>query len=193
MTVTPAIGANAGAYTGDEIAIWIDYNNDFTFASTERVGYVLVGTGWSNQFTFTVPTTAITGAVRMRVRISYSVVAEGGAPIDPCAVASFGETEDYTINILAGGGSGVGIEENTLNAVSIYPNPTENLLNVDLSQVSEEVETVTLIDITGKTIQTISVNAADKVNFDLSSIASGLYYVRIASATNAVMKQVVKN
>jgi PKD repeat protein len=192
MTVTPAIGANAGAYTGDEIAIWIDYNNDFTFASTERVGYVLVGTGWSNQFTFTVPTTAITGAVRMRVRISYSVVAEGGAPIDPCAVASFGETEDYTINILAGGGSGVGIEENTLNAVSIYPNPTESLLNVDLSQVSEEVETVTLIDITGKTIQTISVNAADKVNFDLSSIASGLYYVRIASATNAVMKQVVK-
>ena len=193
MTVIPAIGTSAGAYTGDEIAVWIDYNNDFTFASTERVAYVIVATGWSNQFTFTVPTSAVTGAVRMRARISYSVVADGGAPIDPCAVASFGETEDYTVNIIAGGGSGVGIEENVLNAASIYPNPTADILNVDLSQVSEKVETVSLIDITGKTIQTIAVNAADKVNFDLSSIACGLYYVRIASTTNEIIKQVVKN
>jgi hypothetical protein len=66
-------------------------------------------------------------------------------------------------------------------------------LNVDLSQFSEKVETVSLIDITGKTIQTIAVNAADKVNFDLSSIACGLYYVRIASTTNEIIKQVVKN
>jgi PKD repeat protein len=193
MTVTPAIGANAGAYTGDEIAVWIDYNNDFTFSSTERVAYVLVATGWSNQFTFTVPTTAITGAVRMRVRISYSVVAESGAPIDPCAVATFGETEDYTVNILAGGGSGVGIEENVLNAASIYPNPTTDLLNVDLSQVSEEVQSVSILDVTGKVIQTTAVNASKIVNFDLTAIASGLYYVRIASGTNSVVKQIVKN
>jgi PKD repeat protein len=193
MTVTPAIGANAGAYTGDEIAVWIDYNNDFTFSSTERVAYVLVATGWSNQFTFTVPTTAITGAVRMRVRISYSVVAESGAPIDPCAVATFGETEDYTVNIIAGGGSGVGIEENVLNAASIYPNPTTDLLNVDLSQVSEEVQSVSILDVTGKVIQTTAVNASKIVNFDLTAIASGLYYVRIASGTNSVVKQIVKN
>jgi lysyl endopeptidase len=103
VTVTPAIGTNIGqAYTNDEIAVWIDYNddNDFTDAG-EQVGYVLVAQGWSNQFQFTVPTSATTGAVRMRVRISYSVVAEGGAPIDPCAVATFGETEDYTVNIQA--------------------------------------------------------------------------------------------
>ena len=192
LTVTPAIGANAGAYTGDEIAAWIDYNNDFTFSASERVAYVLVATGWSNQFTFTVPTTATLGAVRMRVRISYSVVANGGAPIDPCASASYGETEDYTINIIDGG-SGVGIEENVLNAVSIYPNPTENILNVDLSKVSEEVQNVSILDVTGKVIQTISVNDSKLVNFDLTAIASGLYYVRISSANNSVVKQVVKN
>lgn len=193
MTVTPAIGANAGAYTGDEIAVWIDYNNDFTFSSTERVAYVLVATGWSNQFTFTVPTTAITGAVRMRVRISYSGAADGGAPIDPCAIAPFGETEDYTINILAGGGSGVGIEENVLNAASIYPNPINEIVTVDLSQVSEEVQTVSILDVTGKVIQTTAVNASKILNFDLTAIASGLYYVRIASASNSIVKQMVKN
>jgi PKD repeat protein len=191
MTVSSAIGTNAGAYNGDEIAVWIDYNNDFTFSSTERVGYVLVASGWSNQFTFTVPTSATTGAVRMRVRISYSVVAEGGAPIDPCAVAAYGETEDYTVNIVDNG-SGVGIEENILDAASIYPNPTDNLLNVDLSQVSEEVQSVSILDVTGKVIQTNAVNTSKLVSFDLSSIASGLYYVRIASASNSVVKQIVK-
>jgi hypothetical protein len=192
MTVSSAIGTNAGAYNGDEIAVWIDYNNDFTFSSTERVGYVLVASGWSNQFTFTVPTSATTGAVRMRVRISYSVVAEGGAPIDPCAVAAYGETEDYTVNIVDNG-SGVGIEENILDAASIYPNPTNDLLNVDLSQVSEEVQSVSILDVTGKVIQTNAVNTSKLVSFDLSSIASGLYYVRIASASNSVVKQLIKN
>lgn len=192
LTVQPAIGTNPGAYTGDEIAAWIDYNNDFTFSSTERVAYVLVATGWSNQFTFTVPTTATTGAVKMRVRISYSVVAEGGAPIDPCAVATYGETEDYTINITESG-SGVGIEENILNSASIYPNPTSDLLNVDLSQINEEVQSVSILDVTGKVIQTTVVNAAKIVNFDLTAIASGLYYVRISSGTNFVTKQIVKN
>jgi PKD repeat protein len=192
ISVSPAIGTNPGAYTDDEIAVWIDYNNDFTFSSTERVGYVIVATGWSNQLTFTVPTTAITGAVRMRVRISYSNPAQGGAPIDPCAVAAFGETEDYTINIIDGG-SGSGIEENVLNAVSIYPNPAADLLNVDLSKVSEEVETVSILDVTGKVLQTTLVNASKLINFDLSAVANGLYYVRISSANNSVVKQIVKN
>jgi gliding motility-associated-like protein len=97
VTVVPATGTTVGqAYTDDEIAVWIDYNNDFTFSTTERVGYVLVASGWSNQFTFTVPTSAITGSVRMRVRISY----QPDGAIDPCAVATYGETEDYTINII---------------------------------------------------------------------------------------------
>lgn len=97
VTVTPAVGANVGqAYTDDEIAVWIDYNDDNDFLDAgEQVGYVLVAAGWSNQFTFTVPTGAVTGAVTMRVRISYS---PDGA-IDPCAVATYGETEDYTVNL----------------------------------------------------------------------------------------------
>lgn len=191
MTVTPAIGTDPGAYTGDEIAVWIDYNNDFTFSSSERVAYVLVGTGWSNQFTFTVPTSATTGAVRMRVRISYSVVAEGGAPIDPCAVATYGETEDYTVNII-NNNSGVGIEENTLNRVSIFPNPTEDFLQIDLSQVNEEVNSIEVIDLTGKVIQIIQVNNSKSIILNMNNIANGLYHVRISSINHSIIKQILK-
>ncbi|MFM7595225.1 MAG: GEVED domain-containing protein, partial [Flavobacteriales bacterium] len=91
ITVAPGIIGQAGitAYTDDEIAVWIDYNNDMDFADAgEQVGYVLVAAGWSNVFNFTVPTNATTGLVNMRVRISFSDATQGGAPIDPCAAAT---------------------------------------------------------------------------------------------------------
>lgn len=102
VTITPSVFANCSGclYTGDEIAVWIDYNGDLDFTdANEEVGYVIAaGSGTVNtSFTFTVPTNAITGNVRMRARISFN--GPGGAPIDPCAFATQGETEDYTINI----------------------------------------------------------------------------------------------
>jgi PKD repeat protein len=192
ITVSPAIPQGAGAYTGDEIAVWIDYNNDFTFSTTERVGYVLVGAGWSNQFTFTVPTTATTGAVRMRVRISYSVVAESGAPIDPCAVATYGETEDYTVNLTAG--SGVGIEESSLNNILVYPNPANESVSIDLSNVQEKLNEIQLVDITGRVLRTENVLENIKVyNMNVSGLAQGTYTVVCKGINATSTKRLVKN
>jgi hypothetical protein len=100
--VTPAITGNPSipaVYTNDEIAIWIDYNDDNDFSDFgERVGYVLsTGTFQIFEFTFTVPQTAATANVRLRLRISYSP----NGDIVPCGIAVYGETEDYTINILS--------------------------------------------------------------------------------------------
>ena len=104
--VTPyVVGQGAGAYPDDEIAIWIDYNDDDDFSDPgEQVGYVLVAQGWSNQFSFTVPTSATTGLVRMRVRIHYSGIYSEtltDGPISPCNDAAYGEVEDYYVNIQA--------------------------------------------------------------------------------------------
>ena len=186
-TITPGT-----SYNNDEIAIWIDYNNDFIFSTTERVGYVLVSTStaWSNQFTFTVPLSAIVGLVRMRVRISYNGTGgNGGAPIDPCAIATYGETEDYTVNITT---SGVGLSENDLSAITIYPNPSSDILNIDLSSANEEVQSIFLVDITGKLIQTIDVLENTNISLNVSSLASGLYHLMISSASNSIVRQVVK-
>ena len=100
LTVTPYVtGQGAGAYPNDEIAIWIDYNDDLDFTDPgEQVGYVLVAQGWSNQFTFTVPMTAVTGTVTMRVRLSYQ---PDDGTIQPCGTSQWGEVEDYSIQIQA--------------------------------------------------------------------------------------------
>ena len=194
ITITPAIGANIGhAYADDEIAVWIDYNNDFSFSPSERISYVLVTATTGNifPFTFTVPTSAITGSVRMRVRISYSGTgANGGAPIDPCGIASYGETEDYTVNITT---SGASLLENDLSAITIYPNPSSDNLNIDLSSANEEVKSISIVDITGKLIQTIDVLENANISLNVSSFASGLYHVKISSASNSIVRQVVKD
>ncbi len=189
VTVTPAVGATIGqAYTDDEIAVWIDYNNDFTFSSTERVGYVIVAAGWSNQFTFTVPTSAITGAVRMRVRISYSV---DGA-IDPCAVSTYGEVEDYTINITAGGG--VGLDESTINNVVVYPNPAHEMVTVDLNNVQEKLTEIQLVDVTGRVLHSEKINDNVKLyNLNISGLAQGSYSIVCKGINTSSNQRIIKN
>jgi lysyl endopeptidase len=98
VTITPAIGTTIGsAYTNDEIAVWIDWNNDNDFNDAgEQVGYLIVAAGYNPSWNFTVPASAVTGTVRMRCRISYQP--EDGA-ISSCGTSQWGEVEDYSIVI----------------------------------------------------------------------------------------------
>lgn len=95
----------AGQY-GEGYALWIDYNNDGVFSSTEKIGNtttVVAGSGSvgvigsSRIIPVTIACTAPAGPHRMRVRCIYNL---GGPTIDPCInQSSWGETEDYTITI----------------------------------------------------------------------------------------------
>ncbi|MCU0441355.1 MAG: GEVED domain-containing protein [Bacteroidia bacterium] len=83
-------------------AIWIDYNQDGVFDNaTERVFYDPTATGNSAppSGSITIPCNATTGLTRMRVRAGDYWW--NGAPVsDPCSDYGYGESEDYTINIL---------------------------------------------------------------------------------------------
>jgi hypothetical protein len=83
------------------IAVWIDFNQNGTFELAERV-YASTGTippSTTQPFTITIPTTALPGVTRLRVR---SVDATAGTSIDPCLSYSFMEAEDYNVSILSG-------------------------------------------------------------------------------------------
>jgi hypothetical protein len=82
---------NGYPYTSDQCGIWVDWNNDFVF---EEV--VVTGTPGEGPYTGTItaPCDATPGAKRMRIRITYT------GTVSPCGTASYGEVEDYTINVL---------------------------------------------------------------------------------------------
>ena len=184
VTVSPAINGAPGAYTDDEIAVWIDYNNDLDFADAgERIAYVLVAAGWNNVFNFVVPATATTALVNMRVRISYSV---DGAII-PCGESTFGEVEDYKVNIVASSG----LEENNLDGLSIFPNPTNDFITIDLTSGNAIVNEIKLVDLTGKTLLSSTIiNNSSKL--DLQMLSAGVYHVIVNTNLGSVTRKIIK-
>ena len=81
--------------------IWIDYNGDFTFDNiTELLYHEYSGAGSNivHTFSFTVPSTAVTGCTRLRV-----VGGWGSDPTNPCVnTDQYGDYKDFTVCIIDG-------------------------------------------------------------------------------------------
>ncbi|HEY0976487.1 MAG TPA: GEVED domain-containing protein, partial [Flavobacteriales bacterium] len=98
---TAFISITGGGYWPDNYAAWIDYNKDTLFTDDERlVQFMTSESGQTVTSGFVVPLDASLGETRMRVRCVYQ--GEETTPVDPCADYGYGETEDYTVVILAG-------------------------------------------------------------------------------------------
>jgi hypothetical protein len=84
---------NPTPYEGDFVGVWIDYNNDGDLSENEMME---LQTEDFSHFTGTlnIPTTVNPDLVRLRARIIYT------DPLNPCSETAYGETEDYSINIL---------------------------------------------------------------------------------------------
>ncbi|MFM1947205.1 MAG: hypothetical protein RL207_1488, partial [Bacteroidota bacterium] len=92
----------AGSFSNQSFAAWIDYNDNFIFEASEKIGFSTTSTTTSFQmisFQINLACLPPLGVHRMRIR---GVYATAGSTIDPCATYSYGETEDYNVNIVAG-------------------------------------------------------------------------------------------
>ena len=100
---TYTITLSAGTYTENDLAAWIDFNQNGTLNDVnEKLGETdnHVAAPATTSFTFTVPLTAKNGTTKLRVR---DMDALGTNYMDPCLAQSpYGETEDYTITIVGG-------------------------------------------------------------------------------------------
>jgi subtilisin-like proprotein convertase family protein len=92
-----SVTAGDGTFT-ENVGVWIDYNHNGVFDASE---FTAVGLNAATPIVRTgniaVPATALLGTTRMRVRVRFSTQLTG---TDPCTAYTFGETEDYTVNII---------------------------------------------------------------------------------------------
>lgn len=95
------ITVGGSAYFASQGLVWIDWNQDgdFNDAGEEIELTEFMGAG-PYTGTITVPGTALTGTTRMRVRVTDSDSPQ--AALAPCGTSTYGEVEDYTINVIAG-------------------------------------------------------------------------------------------
>ncbi len=89
----PITVTNGNPWTADECGAWIDWNQNEEFEESEFVAFI--GSPGNGPYTAEIvpPLSAESGSTRMRVRISYNHTPP------PCGDETYGEVEDYTINV----------------------------------------------------------------------------------------------
>src|SRR5690554_3689192 len=89
--------------------IWVDWNQDGVFDTTEEVAYASTSYSANHTGSFTVPADALEGDTRMRI-VSHWLSSSGD--IDPCETGfTYGEFEDYKFTVEAGTGGGTACEQ----------------------------------------------------------------------------------
>lgn len=91
-----------GFYSGIGYAVWIDFNDNFIFESSEKLAFTTNYTSTSNQvvsLNLNLPCSPTLGLHRMRIRSGYF---SNGSTMDPCSFIWDGEVEDYLVNIVQG-------------------------------------------------------------------------------------------
>jgi hypothetical protein len=83
-----------------------------------------------------------------------------------------------------------GISEEFQYVDALYPNPTSGRFSITFSKSLKDAE-VFLTDYNGRVIQQFRATG-NKVDFDLSSVSAGVYFVRINDNGNTITKKVVK-
>jgi lysyl endopeptidase len=166
------------AYIDDEVAAWIDWNDDDDFAdANEQISYTLLTGSTTVPIVdnFTVPVGTAAGTKTMRVRISYSV---DGA-IDPCGTSTYGEVEDYLILVTSGGGSAP-VANFVADNTSVPPGTT--VLFTDLSTNTPTSWAWTVAPGTGWSYT--GGTSATSQHPDINFTTAGVYTVTLV-ATNA--------
>lgn len=90
-----------------------------------------------------------------------------------------------------------GVEEISLTALNVYPNPTNGLTQITFQSAAEEQGTITVINMLGETVQTSSIpviNGQNMVEMDVSNFVNGNYIVQIqlGSAILTTRLEVIK-
>jgi uncharacterized repeat protein (TIGR01451 family) len=87
----------------------------------------------------------------------------------------------------------LGVAENQLEMLKIYPNPSHDLVYVALQSVSGKVE-VQVYDVQGKVILDADQHLIDgKTSVDVSKIQSGIYFMKVVSEGKSVVKKLIVN
>ena len=177
ITITPSWTSTK---YNEGYAVWIDFNGDGDFADA---GETVLSRARSKTTpisgTITIPATAKLGITRMRVSMKYN------ATPTSCEIFSFGQVEDYSINIVASVAKDASITPKALT-FKVYPNPVKsNILNIS----GIENGTYRIINVVG---QEVSKGKIEGESIPVHMIKSGAYLLEVTSNGEIALKRFIK-
>lgn len=189
-TIYFSAGFRSTSYT-EYWYIWVDWDQDGTFESTELISSGSSSSSSTLSKTFTVPSTAALGSTRMRVTMKYN-----SAPT-ACETFSYGEVEDYTVNVLSSATSykvtGINAEElgnEAPTSISVYPNPAESRITVKVNcNLSNSL--VSIFNSTGALVKT-EYMSSDEKEINISELPAGIYIIKVDDSKEPFISRFVK-
>lgn len=194
------LGNSTGVY-GDWLQVWIDYNRNGVFETSEKVGSHSAvpvyddPTGFDyhdGSFVFTVPTTAYAGDKTLRMRVAstffnaasgpcgYPSVSAGGG-----SIVSAGGFRDFTVKI----SETLAVNETNgvkSSEISIYPNPADTFVEVKNLKGKADYKIYTA---DGRLAQEGQI---DGQRINVASLIKGMYVITIKDDKNTYNTKLIK-
>ena len=192
--ITVTIGSG---YSTDQIFVWCDWNRDGDFLDAgESVYTSALGVG-PHSGNIVPPTGTSTGIVRMRIRLTDT---SSGPNSTSCGVSTYGEVEDYSLNVITGfamqeepsiiNNNTRSLEEvgNTeTNLLSIYPNPNTGTFTIRATTAGN----YSIINESGQLIEAFKLNDSNNYRIDITGLAAGFYIVQGESQNGKLRQKIV--
>ena len=172
------------------LAAWIDFNQDNDFDDAgEKVGETLwpgdddPNTGTGVTYLVSVPSDAVVGTTRMRIRVyeddNYTF-SRTDLPVLPCKYNTtmnydWGETEDYNVNILAASTGGIDELSNDLRIIK-----TEDKLTISNGL---KIREMTIVNLQGMIVST----SVSSESIEISHVISGVYLLQITDENGQIV------
>lgn len=183
-------------YGDQNVKVWIDFNDDGTFDTSEIVvpNFVIAPGQAAGSYTetvdLTIPAGATVGMHRLRAKSNW----QAPVPNDACTTTTYGETEDYTANIGL-----LGVEDFSIaNAELVIVNKENNQFEISLVTNFDGVASIAVYDLLGRTLafnNLLKEGASYNYDLDMSYVSSGVYMIKVGdqrSNTYKTAKIIVK-
>lgn len=105
-------------------------------------------------------------------------------------VASTARFDNYIVRAVAVDGLlGADHFETSQTAISIYPNPANNVININSEKT---ITKISLTDLNGRTVNEMNYNHTTHAVLDVSALAKGIYLMQVDNENGTVTKKIIK-
>ena len=188
FTARAFTGGGSGTYFDQHLTVWLDYDQDGLFEFSERVyrsdSASMPRMNPTATGSFTIPGN-VSGIIRIRVRSSFNS-GSGSAVTNPCINLSYGETEDYQLNVSS-------FLPPSITTGSVTPNPVcaSQTISVPFttSNLSSSSYVVQLSDASGNNFVNITTTGAGSpltAIIPSGTVTGSGYKVRVNSVSPGV-------